>query len=144
MTLATKAAAAAKKKAVVGLMKERDLQRFVFDAIRMFCERGVFAFHPFNEGRRAVRSKDFYRRLGMLAGLADVVIVFPHGRVKFMELKTETGVEGLDQIAFARQCADSDCDYWLVRTPEEATATLFAWGALTENPLSHRQAGKAA
>lgn len=120
--------------------RERDLQTTVFDMLRLFGVPNLIAFHPANEGKRAARSPGFYKRLGILAGVADVVIVLPGGICKFLELKKPDGKTSLSQIAFATMCAANGCDYWVAKTPEEAAHVLFAWGALTQDPLAQRRA----
>lgn len=115
--------------------KESQLQMFVFDTLRFYGAKDVIAFHPFNEGKRASRSRFFYERMGMLAGVADVVVILPGGVAKFLELKTGSGRVEPTQITFAESCASNGSEYAIARSPEEAAAILFGWGALSINPL---------
>jgi hypothetical protein len=121
-------------------MRESDLQGTVMDLLRFNGVPGLIYFHPANEGSRSRRTGAFLKRQGMLPGVADLVIILPGGRAKFLELKTPDGKASMAQIAFATACAANGSDYWLARTPEEAADCLMNWGALRVNPLAKKRA----
>ena len=120
--------------------RERDLHGVVADIIRFYRVDGLIAFHIPNEGRRSPREGAFLKRMLMLPGAPDFSITTPGGHQHWLELKTETGRTTKEQRAFERSCDANGSPYAIVRRPEEASAILFAWGALTQDPLAQRRA----
>lgn len=110
--------------------KEHQIQTGVVQLLAFTAKPGVFWFHPANEGRRAPRSGAFLKRMGMLPGVSDLVIVLPGGKVCFLELKAPGGEIGLHQITFAERCEATGAPYAIARSTEEAHAILTKWGAL--------------
>lgn len=120
--------------------KEDQLQMLVFDMIRLFGHPDLIAYHAFNEGHRAARSREFYARLGMYAGLADVCLVLPDLRPAYLELKTVAGRLSADQRAFRDRCERRGIPHAVACTAEQAAEILHGWGALVANPLNARRA----
>lgn len=118
------------------LTKEAALQAYVVDALRFFGVPGLIYYHPVNEGRRAIRTGAFLKRLGMVAGVADLALVLPGGKAAFLELKTIKGRTSPEQRAFRDRCEAAGVPYAIARSPEEATSILRNWGALSD----HRRA----
>ena len=124
---------------------ERQLQELVCDMLRLYAVPKLIWFAVPNEGKRERRTGAFLKRMGMLPGVADLVLFLP-SRIHLgerllpfpacLELKAGRGIQSPAQIAFEAQCGAAGVPYEVVRTPEEAAATLFRWGALTENPLA--------
>lgn len=124
--------------------EERNLQMFVFDLLRFHGIDGLIAFHPFNEAKRAVRSKGFYQRLGMYPGIADVVLVHPlKGIVFFIELKSPTGRLSTDQRKFQDECLKYAHYHEVASTAEQAANILDCWGMLKSNPLGKTNVSRA-
>lgn len=65
---------------------EGELQRAVFGHIRARGAPGVVAFHVPNGGKRSIREAVAFKRMGVLAGVPDVIAV-KDGRCFALELK---------------------------------------------------------
>lgn len=83
----------------------------------------------YNNPRSAVAGVKL-KRMGMRAGVADLSLMLPDGRIAYIELKTATGRQSPAQIEFAEDCAALGAPYHLVRTldafVEVVTALLAA------------------
>lgn len=119
-------------------LKESPVHVFAVQLLQFSAAPKVFWFHVPNEGRRAPRTGAFQKRLGMLPGVADLVIVMPGGWCCFLELKREVGgVLSKDQKAFRRLCEATGSPYAVATTPEEVESILRGWGALrSPRPIS--------
>jgi hypothetical protein len=84
-------------------LKEAPIHIFAVQLLLLNAAPKVFWFHVPNEGRRAKRTGAFQKRLGMLPGVADLVIVMPGGLGLFPRVEAgrgwrrEQGAEGLPQ-----------------------------------------------
>lgn len=58
---------------------EAELQRFIVQTLTFFGVDNLIWFHPANEGKRSPRTGAEMKRLGMLPGVADLVIIRPNG-----------------------------------------------------------------
>jgi hypothetical protein len=65
---------------------EGELQRAVFGHIRHRGAAGVVAFHVPNGGKRSIREAVAFKRMGVLAGVPDVIAI-KDGRCYALELK---------------------------------------------------------
>lgn len=112
-------------------LKESPVHIFAVQLLQFNAAPGVIYFHVPNEGRRAPRTGGFQKRLGLLPGVADLVIVLPGGHVRFLELKREVGgTLSENQRAFRTACEANGSPYEVATTPEEVEAVLRGWGAL--------------
>jgi len=118
-------------------LKESPVHIFAVQLLTFSAAPGVLYFHVPNEGRRAPRTGAFQKRLGLLPGVADLVIVLPGGQVRFLELKREVGgTLSENQRAFRTACEANGSPYEVATTPEEVEAVLRGWGALkTQRPI---------
>jgi hypothetical protein len=99
---------------------------------------GILAIHgkrcyPFAIPNAARRSPAMAARMkaeGLTAGVADLCIMLPGGKVGWLELKTATGRQSEMQKTFELVCKELRHPYALVRTLDEAIAVLKSWGAL--------------
>lgn len=113
---------------------EYGLHTFVVDALRLYAAPGVIYFHPANEGPRSPRYAAKLKRMGVLAGVADLVIVV-EGKACFLELKSAKGKLSPAQKAFRQASASASAPYAIASTPEQACNVLLEWGALARDPL---------
>ena len=90
-------------------------------------------FHPANGGHRNAIEAAKFKRMGVVAGIADLVCLLPEGKVGFIELKFGKNGTSVYQDDFARFCKVSGYPYALCRTVEEALDTLKGWGAYDPN-----------
>jgi len=56
---------------------------------------------------------------GLTAGVADLIVCLPFGRVLFVELKTEIGTQSEAQKTFESKITKLGHDYFLIRSLEE-------------------------
>jgi len=108
---------------------EHDLQVQVLKVISLQGRR-AYAFAIPNAGTRGPAMANYLKREGLTAGIADLCIMLPGGKVGWLELKTATGRQSAQQSAFELTCIGLDHPYALVRSLDEAIAILKQWGAL--------------
>lgn len=126
-------------------LKESPVHIFAVQLLQFNAAPGVIYFHVPNEGRRAPRTGAFQKRLGLLPGVADLVIVLPGGAVCFLELKREVGgVLSENQRAFRDLCEANGTPYEVATTPEEVESVLRGWGALRGDVPARASIKKAA
>lgn len=110
-------------------MAERELHGYVADLLRLTARRDVLFAHVPNESPRSPRYGALLKRLGMLPGFADFIVIIK-GRAYLLELKTKTGRQSPEQVAFAEAAEAAGATYAVARTPEQAKGILASWGAL--------------
>ena len=64
--------------------------------------------------KEAIRKK----AIGLKKGVSDLILVAP-GRVVFVEVKTDIGVQSANQKAFEQDVNALGFDYWIVRSLED-------------------------
>jgi len=69
---------------------EQQIQRALFEHLRLRGARQIYAFHPANGGARRSVEAAILRGLGVKPGTPDV-IAFHRGKVFAIELKSERG-----------------------------------------------------
>jgi hypothetical protein len=110
-------------------LSESEIQTAIVIAIRRRCP-GVFVAHVPNGGSRHKREAMNLKREGVVAGVPDLLIIGPTGRVGFLEVKRPGGTLSYGQVVFKRQCLEEwNLPWALVRSVEEALSTLESWGA---------------
>ena len=57
--------------------------------------------------------------MGLRPGVSDLVLMLPGGRVIFVEVKNESGIQSPAQIAFEQKCHELGFEYVLVRSVDE-------------------------
>jgi hypothetical protein len=115
---------------------EAELQRFIVQTLKLFGVDGLIYFSVPNESKRSAGMAVQLKAMGMLPGVADLVIIRPNGLAAMLECKSLTGIVSLEQHAFSLLCASNGVPYRVCRTAEEATAYLAEIGALRKNPLA--------
>jgi hypothetical protein len=108
---------------------EAQIQRAVFDHLRLRAAPGVFAFHVPNGGYRKPIEAAIMKGLGVKAGVPDVVAIHK-GHVFGLELKAEGGratPKQLEAIA-AMEAAGAYC--CIAEGLDRALAVLEQWGLL--------------
>ena len=94
---------------------ERDLQIACVKWFRL-TQKDKLIFAVANGGTRNVREATFLKAQGVLAGVADLVILIPYGRCIFIELKSEKGKQSLHQYAFVDVCKKMGFQYKVVNS----------------------------
>ena len=114
---------------------EADLQAAVVELLQRFACDDVIWFAVPNGEKRSKATAAKLKKMGVLAGVADLVIVLPGAFIKFLELKADKGKPSPAQIAFSERCGAIGATYVIARTPEEAIEHLWMWGALKSHPF---------
>lgn len=111
--------------------KENTVHIFAVQLLTLNAVPGLIWWHTPNEGKRSRRTGGHLKRLGMLPGVADLTIVLPGGRARFLELKRPVGgrVEPA-QRDFRILCEMNGSPYAIARTSDEVTAVLRKWRAI--------------
>lgn len=108
---------------------EDQIQRAVFDHLRVRGAPRVFAFHPANGGYRKPIEAAVLKGLGVRAGVPDVIAIH-QGRCYGLELKALGGRPSELQLATisAMEAAGAIC--CIAEGLDRALAVLEVWGLL--------------
>lgn len=113
-------------------MSEQDLHAFTADLLRLKAAANVVWFHVPNGEYRSKRTAGKLKRMGVRPGVSDIELVLPpHGRSAFLELKF--GRNGLSeaQKVFREQAEAAGALFAVATTPESVEFVLREWGALS-------------
>jgi hypothetical protein len=110
---------------------ENPIHVYAVQALKLLGVPGLIWFHVPNEGKRSVRTGAFLKRMGMLPGVADLVVIVPPGRCHFLELKRPiNGHLSDEQRAFRDLCERNCSPYSIATSPLEVEVVLSNWGAI--------------
>ena len=109
---------------------EDGLQKFTVDLLRQGAAPGVIWFHCPNGAPTSARTGARMKAMGLLAGVADMIVVRPGGLVYFLELKSAKGRLSPAQKAFRDACEDNGVPYAVADSPERVEAALRGWSVL--------------
>jgi len=125
---------------------EEELQMACVDFIRLrrLEEKGkIFMFHVPNEKGSLSRYEMVVRqRMGVKAGVADLILLLPDGRAAAIELKDGKNTQTLAQKAFEVLCLSFGWKYKLVKTLEEFELALVDIGAIESGNCVLQGGGK--
>jgi hypothetical protein len=110
--------------------EEHKLQVLVIDYLTVAAKKDVYWFAIPNAGIRTPRMGARMKREGMRSGLADLCVMLPGGRVGWLEMKTKTGRQSVEQKNFQLICLALNHPYAIARSFDEAGKILKLWGAL--------------
>lgn len=102
---------------------EDDLQITIVSFTRQYV-RGIEIICIPNGGYRKKLEAVRLKRMGVLAGVSDLVLMLPEGKTCWVELKTKTGRQEATQIAFQQKCKKLGHKYVLIRSLDEYIALL--------------------
>lgn len=116
-------------------ISEDALHFSIVQMLRLKLDPLVIFFHAANGEERHPLVGQKLEKMGVLPGVADIVLILQDGRAAFMEIKgTDSrgrpGKQSLVQEVFARRCGDVRARYAIVRSLDEAEAFLRVLGAL--------------
>jgi hypothetical protein len=119
------------------LKKPKQSERLVQRAIiRALGKLGFRAVHVPNGAQLAGGAQSRARQMnalkgdGLLVGFPDLIIFSKDGRVGFLEVKNEGGKQSSNQIIVERWMIEESQKYAVVRSVDDALATLRTWGWL--------------
>lgn len=107
-------------------MTEAALQIAILQALRFAFPRAVVWAVP-NGGSRHVVEAARLKAQGVRAGVADLCVMLPGGRVGFMEVKTPKGRISDKQKEFADVCRAYDIPHSYVRSIDDAITAVRSW-----------------
>lgn len=110
-------------------MKESQLQNAVCDQLRARGVKGLVWFHPPNGGRRGPIEGARFKRMGVKAGVADLILLH-NGNAFALELKTETGRISDAQYEFLANFRAAGGYAWASQGLDSAIKILESWGLL--------------
>jgi hypothetical protein len=108
---------------------EDQIQRAVFDHLRMRSAPGVYAFHVPNGGWRSHIEAAILKGLGVRAGVPDVIAIH-RGQVYAIELKTEDGRATSAQLQAIEDLRATGAHAEVAYGLDRALAVLEDWGLL--------------
>lgn len=109
---------------------EHGAQVRVIKALRERGIPGLLFFAVPNGARRSMKEAASKKAEGMLAGVADLVII-SSGRVYFVEMKKPKGTQSDAQCAFQRRAMEALAPYFLADDADKAIAWLKQWDLLS-------------
>ena len=72
-----------------------------------------------NGGNRNMLEAMTLKATGLLAGVSDLIVILPIGKILFVELKTPTGIQSDAQKDFMRRIENLGYIYKIIRTLDE-------------------------
>lgn len=112
------------------VQSERDLHLQVVALLRATAAPGVVFTHIANERKATPRQGAFLKRMGVLAGVPDLMILIPGRGAHFLELKRKGGKLTQNQIDFSLAASDAGCEWRTAHSLDEAQTVLVWWGAI--------------
>jgi 3-hydroxy-3-methylglutaryl CoA synthase len=76
-----------------------------------------------NGGQRSKAQAMLFKATGLIAGVADLIVIQPN-RIVFIELKKEKGKQSDDQQQFERKVKSLGFEYYLIRSLEQFKSYL--------------------
>jgi hypothetical protein len=64
------------------------------------------------------RNKTYFANIGAMAGVSDLIVVLPN-KVLFLEMKSKTGRQSVDQKNFQHHIEELGFNYYIVRDFDE-------------------------
>ena len=108
---------------------EARLQKCLLQHLKLRGVPGLLYFHPANEGRRSAIAGANLKAMGMLPGVADLVLCH-EGRAYFLEVKAKGQKLSGAQTAFDVAASEADCPYEWADNIDAALMILNHWGLL--------------
>jgi hypothetical protein len=105
-------------------MTESKLQQDIFNfyqnnyCLKFHNPRGLIFSIP-NGGTRNKLEAITMKATGLLAGASDLIIILPNGKLFFIELKIEKGIQSDKQKEFENRVSDLGFEYKIIRSLDE-------------------------
>jgi hypothetical protein len=111
------------------LLTEAQIQKCIFEHINVRGQPKMLAWHTPNGGYRRPHEASIFKGMGVMAGVADVVILH-QGRFYALELKVEGGRLTEPQMAFLMRVQNAGGLASTAQGLDRALDVLEAWGLL--------------
>jgi len=112
--------------------KELPVHLAILDYLREVLPDSHMVFHTPNGGARDAVTGAKLKRMGVVAGVPDLAIIRPAGRIAFIEIKGPSGSESASQRAFKLFCATWGVPYAVCRSVDDARTFLAHIGIETK------------
>jgi hypothetical protein len=86
--------------------------------LKNMANRGLIMSIP-NGGTRNIREAMTFKATGLLKGASDLIVIFPNGKLCFIELKMPKGIQSAEQKDFESRVKLLGYEYHLIRSLEE-------------------------
>lgn len=108
---------------------ERDLQQAVVQYLRVACPDVLVSAVP-NGGYRRKLEAVVMKRMGVTAGVPDLMLLWKPGKIAFIELKSERLGSRCSpaQLAFHARLLDLNVPFSVCTSIDEVRVSLKAWG----------------
>ena len=106
------------------MINENNLQAEIYKwfnntyCLKHHTNRAIIFSIP-NGGTRNIREAMTFKATGLLKGASDLVVIFPNGKLCFVELKTDKGVQSTEQKDFECRVSSLGFEYHLIRSLED-------------------------
>lgn len=108
---------------------EAQIQASIIDWLALELRPDAVAFHvPNRWSRGGVRTGAQLKKMGLVAGIPDILILGPEGRAYAIECKAEKGTLSGPQKAMRDRLRECRVPWAVVRSLEEAQAFCHGWG----------------
>lgn len=115
----------------IALRREEDaIQAEIIDLLKVAAIPSLMWFHPANGGKRPINTARRLKEIGVVAGVPDLMLIAPEGRIFQIEVKTATGSLTKEQRLWRDHCREHENPWALVRSRNEAQDVLSEWGLL--------------
>jgi len=102
--------------------------RAVADYLRIVAPQNHWWFcHVPNGGARSAAEGGIFKALGVIAGVADILIIPQGGRAHWLEIKSDRGAQSSAQKTFQNVMIALGCPYAVIRSVDEADTVLRRW-----------------
>jgi hypothetical protein len=109
---------------------EFNLHCMVADVLRRWADPAWRFTHIASGEFRTKATAARLKRMGVIAGWPDFILLSPAGRPHFLELKRRNATPTEEQREFAEWCTAHDVSYAIARNFDTALDFLKAWGAV--------------
>lgn len=114
---------------------ERKIHTAIVDYLNSVLPDSHLTVHLYNNPRSATAGA-IAKRMGMLAGIPDLMIIRPLGRIVFIEVKKEGGRLNPAQIAFRLYCRQWGVYHAVCRSIDDVRDFLAEIGIETKEALA--------
>ena len=106
------------------MISENKIQQEIYQwynntyCLKNHTNRGIIFSIP-NGGTRNVREAMTFKSTGLLKGASDLIVIFPNGKLCFVELKMIKGVQSAEQKDFEERISKAGYEYHLMRSLDQ-------------------------
>jgi hypothetical protein len=121
---------------------EAKLHASIIDYLRLVAPT-CLCFHPANGGNRTASEGAMFQRLGVVAGIPDICILSPGGKVAFIEVKAASGALSKAQDAILSRFMTMGIPYAAARSVDDVKTALEYWRIPTREARAEGQVPRA-